>query len=227
MASAVGKVSVFEKVAKAYSQVGSDLVNWMGSSNVSVHLSPNGAACAIGDPSYDNDGLTDRGRVLVFTESGGSWTQKGSTIDKIFSGVEVPYRRLGDSVNVLDGAEELAIGTPLNPETPTGLARVYLFKYSSAGWYLAQSISGKSREEDDGFGENVSFSSYGSKLMVSAQGYSPDWTRSYSGSYVQIFERESKYSVFVPVEEINTSGSYAYDVSMSGDGSTVVHSGYP
>jgi len=229
VASAVGEVSVFAKGLSEFAQVGSDLVQLTGSSNVSVHLSPDGTACAVGDPSYDAGGLTDRGRVLVFTESGGTWTQKGSTIDKIFSGVEVAYRRLGQDVHVLDGGEEVAIGSQPNSETSTGLNRAYLFKYSlsQSGWYLAQSISGKSREEDDGFGENVSFSSDGSKVMVSAQGYSPDWETSYSGSYVQIFEREATYSVFVPVEEIDTSGSYAYDVSMSGDGSTVVRSGYP
>lgn len=229
VASGGGKVSVFEKGSSAYAQVGSNLTS-LGTYGVplGLHLSSNGLACAVGDYSYDSGGLTDRGRVLVFTESGGSWSQKGSTIDKIFSGVEVSYRRLGDSVHVLDGGEELAIGTPA---PPTGLNRAYLFKYSlsQAGWYLAQSVSGKSREEDDGFGENVSFSSDGSKLTVSAQGYSTtvESVTSYSGGYVQIFEREATYSIFVPMEEIDTSGSLVYNVSMSGDGSTVVHSGYP
>jgi len=229
-ANGAGTVAVFEKGASTYAQVGSNLAQLSSiGMPLKIHLSSDGSACAIGDPGYDAGGLTDRGRVLVFTESGGSWTQKGSTIDKIFSGVEVAYRRLGESVHVLDGGEELAIGTQPNGTSSTGLNRAYLFKYSlsQAGWYLAQSVSGKSREEDDGFGDKVSFSSDGSKLMVSAQGYSPDWETSYNGSYVQIFEREATYSVFVPVEEIDTSGSYAYNVSMSGDGSTVVRSGYP
>jgi hypothetical protein len=175
--------------------------------------------------------LTDRGRVLIFTESGGSWSQKGSTIEKIFSGTEVAYRRLGESVHIQDGGEELAIGSQPNWGSSTGLNRAYLFNFSSAAveWYLAQSISGKSREEDDGFGENVSFSSDGSKLMVSAKGYSAtvESVTSYSGGYAQLFEKETTYSIFVPVEEIDTSGSSADNVSMSADGSTVVYSGYP
>ncbi len=118
-----GRVQVFEFISGDWIQIGSDILgdesqNYTGES---VSLSSSGDVLAVGEVG-NNSSSTDSGRVRVFKNLGGSWSQLGTSVFGEGSG-----DRSGNSVNLSADASTIAIGAALNDGNgqDSGHVRVY------------------------------------------------------------------------------------------------------
>lgn len=129
--------------------------------NKAVSLSSNGELLAIGEPDF-SDSLIQRGRVRVFSFTGGVWIQIGSDILG-----EVAYYRTGACVSLSSNGQILAVGEIGSTSSSTDTGRTRLFKNQDDSWIqIGNSIFGEANE--DYSGENLSLSSDASTLIIGA-----------------------------------------------------------
>ena len=148
--------------------------NSMDEFGFSTSLSYDGHVLAVGGPR--NDGTqTDAGHVRVFIWDGAdNWYQMGTDIDG-----ETGFDHSGSSVSISGDGKRLAIGATLNPlGDARGHVRVYEW-IGSTDWSSAQvsASSGKWQQRGidldaeafgDDFGNSVSLSKDGNRLIVGA-----------------------------------------------------------
>lgn len=125
----------------------------------SVSISSNGNIIAIGAPNWDNG----NGKVRVFENVSGVWTQLGQDIYEEFYDYE-----LGTSVSLSSNGSILAIGVPRNNNV-NGIrsGNVKVFENISGVWtQVGSAINGENTS--DFSGSSVSLSSDGSTVAISA-----------------------------------------------------------
>jgi hypothetical protein len=135
-------------------------------SGFSVSLSSDGNRVAIGAQYNDNSNGIDSGQVRVYQYNGTTllWTQIGQDIDG-----EAAYDNSGLSVSISADGNRVAIGAPYN-DGPTGLdsGQVRVYQYNGTTWaQIGQDLDGEAT--DDWSGRNVSLSSDGTIVAVTAQ----------------------------------------------------------
>ena len=204
--SDAGQVRVFMNNGGSWTQFGQDINGDDGDlCGSSISLSASGYVVAIG--SYAHDEST--GRVRVYENLGGSWTQIGED----FVG-DAPGDFLGWSVSLSADGDYVAMGAFGNDVngTDAGLARIYYFSVNS--WLqVGQDIYGESGDES---GRSISLNEDGSVVAVGAPYYSSEKGRvrvyqNINGDWVQFgedIEGETAY------EESGESVSLSYDGSV-------------
>ena len=147
-----GHVRVYQYVASAWSQIGSDIDGEAADdlSGWSVSLSSDGATVAIGARLNNGVNGAFSGHVRVYNYDGSNWNQLGQDIDG-----EAPGDQSGHSVSLCtsnSGALALAIGAPYNNGngTSSGHVRVYGFDAGTTTWSLigGQTVQNILRGED-------------------------------------------------------------------------------
>ena len=139
-ASAVATVTVFDKYSSGSRKIGGSIDPVLSGSlysesngqTVAVDISDDGQTIAIGEPNYE-DG---RGRVRIFTLSGGDWEQLGVDI-QINGSCLIEAQLFGFSVNLSSDGRSVAIGAPGKRfdcnRKPTGYAYLYSFELMQIG----------------------------------------------------------------------------------------------
>ena len=110
-------------------QIGQDIDGEAASdlSGLSVSLSSDGLAVAIGAP-YNDDGGIDAGHVRVYVSQGGVWIQKGQDIDG-----EMPDDLSGYSISLAD-ENTVAIGAYKNDGNGTDAGHVRIYQWNGSNW---------------------------------------------------------------------------------------------
>jgi SprB repeat/FG-GAP repeat len=158
-----GHVRVYEESGEVWSQVGSDIDGEADSDlfGFSVSLSSDGTRLAIGAFLNDGNG-EDSGRVRVYEESGGNWSQIGSDMDG-----EAADDYSGYSVSLSSAGTRVAIGAIFNNGNGTDSGHVRVYEESGGVWtQVGSDINGEA--VDNHFGKSVSLSSSGTRVAIGA-----------------------------------------------------------
>ena len=160
-----GQVRVFANNNGVWTQIGADILGEANDDNFgySVSLNANGTVLAVGSPNNDGNG-TDAGRVRVFKNVSGSWTQMGQSIDGEDGG-----DNFGTSVSLNDDGSIVAIGSPYNDDNASTSGSVRVYKYNSTlnQWeQIGQDIDGEN--SGDVSGTAVSLSGDGNVVVIGA-----------------------------------------------------------
>ena len=160
-----GYARCFQWKNSAWTQVGSDIINDIGDTQLSdrfgmaVSLSPDGTRVAIGSPwKNSNGGVRRSGLVAVYelteqpTEHD-EWKLLGNE----FVGLD-PNSKLGSSIDL--SGEYLSIGI-------LGLNRVSVHRWNGLGWDTVTSPLQSDQQRDD-FGYSIAMSSDGKVVVVGA-----------------------------------------------------------
>lgn len=214
--SDTGRVQVYELSGSSWAQLGSNLDgdaadDLFGSA---VALSGDGSRIAIGAPDNGIDN-TYKGQVRVFDWNGTNWTQVGADINGSSNS------RIGTSVALSDSGNRLAAGAPNTfDSSQAGLIRVY--DWNGSAWtQVGSDLTGL--QAGDEFGQSVSLSSNGSRVLGSAP---------YAGSGVNAYARVLQLSggVWEPVDSVIGTGdpavvNFGYSTGISANGSRIAIGG--
>ena len=169
----VGKVSIYDLVGNAWTQVGADIFGQAPGNfaNLSVSLSSDGTHVAIGAPTID--------QVQVFSFGSGSWSQVGSSI------LGESDEDFGSAVSLSVDGSRLAIGIEGNDDGGVNAGQVQVYDFNSSAWeQVGLNINGNAPAAN--FGTSVSLSSDGAQLAVGAS-FETEISANSPG-YIQIFE---------------------------------------
>ena len=216
----LGAVWVFVRSGTTWTQQGSKLVGNDSAGGIvfhgsSVAISSDGNTLALG--GFGNNGYS--GATWVFTRSGTTWTQQGS---KLVGNDNAGAAYQGFSVSLSSNGNTLAIG---GLSDASSLGATWIFKRSGTTWTQQGSkLVGSGNEGFSQQGTSVSLSSDGNMLAVGGYGdainVGATWNFILSGT-----TWNQKGTKIVGSGSIGQSYQGS-DVSLSGDGKTLVVGGY-
>ncbi len=216
-----GQVRVYQDHNGVWSQIGADI---NGSSTLerfgySVSLSSDGSIIAVGAPQYQGyDNNYHAGRVRIYQNINGSWTQIGFDISDSNNGDSL----FGYSVSLNSDGSIVAIGSPgyeaIYNNEYTGKISIYQ-NVNNTWTQIGNDISYDNRPNEF-FGSSVSLSSDGSIVVASAIRYGL-----YSGDnigQVRIYQNNSgTWTKIADINGVVNCDQSGYSVSLSSDGSIV------
>ena len=189
----------------------------------SVKLSSNSNVLFVGAPARDGSGLSDAGKVYIYTRSGSTWTYSTSIVSSDLS-IQDSF---GWSLDLSMDGTTLVVGAPgesINyTGTPFNNGAVYIFTGSGTSWTQQ---GGKLNASDPGTGNNL-----GLKVAISSDGNTaiaaaPSWNSSNIGSgAVYVFTRSG--TTWSQLQRLNVPSltgneDYYRGMSLSPDGNTIV-----
>ena len=195
-----GHVRVFVESGGTWTQLGDDIDGEAALDQFghSVDLSSDGKRLAVGAIRNDGTG-TDAGRVRVFVESGGTWTQLGADIDGEAAGDQFGY-----SIALSSDGTRLAVGARYNDGTGTDAGHVRVFEYNQAtNTWVQDGLDLDGEAAGDSFGISVALSSDGRHVAAGAI---------YNGSatgHVRVFHKPVQISSYVDVLQ-DIGGTWSY-----------------
>lgn len=207
-----GNVKVYQNVNGNWTKIGQDIVGKTAGDNFgySVSLSGNGNVLAVGAPYATGKGGQNSGKISVYRNISGTWTQIGSDIDDgemigEFSGWDVSLSTDGNTLAV----GTLRAGAGLNAK---GKVRVY--RNISGAW---------SKIGNDIIGENaydtsfsVSLSSNGNVIAIGAQNNNGNGKES---GHVRVYLNNSGNWIKAGQDiDGESAGDLSGKVSLSGNG---------
>jgi len=153
-------------MAMSQTQIGNDIdgSTELEYSGFSTSLSFNGNIIAIGEPRYSNNGLNfDAGRVRVYENIAGVWSQIGNSIDSLDS-----YFYTGWSVSLSSDGSLVAIGIYNYSENGLSLSgAVQVYENVSGVWsQVGNDIDGEAMFDQSGTA--ISLSSNGNIIAIGA-----------------------------------------------------------
>jgi hypothetical protein len=189
----------------------SDYFGW------SVSMSSDGTRVIVGAYSEDTGGDAT-GAAYIFALSGGSWSQEAKIQSSDIQASDYFGYRVsmsGDGTKVIVGANQESTGA-----TYAGAA--YIFAYSSGSWSQEAKIQASDKQADDEFGQSVSMSSDGTKVIVGA--WQEDTGGSNAGAaYIFALSGGSwDTGTKIQASDKQDSDRFGYSVSMNSDGTKVI-----
>ena len=222
--SLYGYVRIYQNIGGNWNQIGQDIngEDWGDQSGWSVSISSDGNIVAIG--THRNDGNTgnindNRGRVSIYQNVGGSWSQLGQDIDGQTSG---DYS--GHSVSLSSNGERVAIGTDgIDVYNGSGSDYVKIYEWDGSSWnQLGQDIDGE--DDDDKSGWSVSFSADGNRIAIGAidnDGNTGDPNDDRGHVRIYEYDGSSWLQLGQDIDGEETGDNSGFSVSLSSDGNTV------
>ena len=203
-----GQVRVFQNNSGTWTQVGN--INGEATFDqfgTSVSLSSDGSLVAIGSIGSDDNG-TDSGKVLVYRNTSGVWTQIGNDING-----ERPDNFLGTSVSLNSDGSIVAIGAS-EYFVRRGQVRVY------------QNISGTWTELGTGFVGDDTYNYLGTSVTLNSDGsivaFGAPGNNGLTGQ-VKVFQNNSGVWTQIGSDILgdSTQGYFGSSVSLNSDGSII------
>src|SRR5690554_2194806 len=155
---------IYENILGTWTQIGQviDAVSPLDQSGRSISLSSDGNIVAIGESGYSTGSNFQIGNVRIFENVSGTWTQKGSNIIG-----EAANDNSGISISLSSNGSIVAIGAAGNDAAGNFSGHVRVYQHTSNTWsQVGNDIDGE--DPSDYFGENVSISGSGDRLIVGA-----------------------------------------------------------
>jgi len=181
-----GQVEVYENIGGTWTQIGEDIEgeNFQDISATSISLSNDGSIIAIGAPRSDQGRLgnsvalngegniiaigasqndengTNTGKVKVFENINGAWTQLGGDING-----EVEFEDSGSEVALSQVGNIVAISSPSSNANGLHSGHVRIFEYVGGVWtQIGEDINGEASE--DYFGWSIALSASGNVIAI-------------------------------------------------------------
>lgn len=210
-----GSVRIFYYNGTSWVQVGQSILGDVAFDAVSadISLSGDGRFIIIGSPSNGETGIVGTGKVRVFENLGGTWTQKGSSI---FGSIYLDD--LGSSVDI-SGGNYIAIGVPGPQNVASPAGKVLLYFFNGLDWVLTTTILGTQPVER--FGQSVAISEDAAFVIVGAPRYDSNnvinvgQVRVYSSLGIQV--GQSIEPVSAAIGGSNFGDRHTVGISQAGD----------
>jgi hypothetical protein len=206
-----GHVRIYQNSAGIWTQIGSDIDGEAADDHFgyAVSLSADGSILAIGATGNDGGGL-DAGRVRIYENSAGTWTQIGQDIDG-----EADENKFGHSVSLSSDGSTVGIGSIFNYDNGIESGHVRIYQNSAGTWtQIGQDIDGEAMNDQSG--NTVSLSSDGSTIAIGA--HFNDGNGNNSG-HIKVYEQTpSSLNGALPQKHISiypnpTSGCIKFDLA--------------
>jgi len=163
---AAGQARVFSYNGTTWTQLGAAINGDAAGDQFghAVDISSDGNTIVIGAPLSDDNFNTDSGQTRIYGYSGGSWVQKGSSING-----EHLFDNSGSSVSLTSDGNRVAIGAYKNDDGGVDAGQVRVFSFNGTNWIQeGLDIDGG---PGDWFGWDVELSEY-DYLIVGAPHHS-------------------------------------------------------
>jgi hypothetical protein len=214
-----GAVYVFSKSDTTWTQeklVASDKAegDYFGQS---VSINADGSRVVVGAHYSDPDGISAAGAVYVFSKSDTAWTQ-----EKLVASDKAGGDLFGYSVSISADGSKIVVGAHYSDPDGIGNAgAVYVFSKSDTAW-TQEKLVASDKAAYDYFGQSVSISADGSKIVVGAHYSDPDGIRDAGAVYV-FSKSDTAWTQEKLVASDKAEGDlFGYRVSINADGSRVV-----
>ena len=208
-----GNVKVYQNVNGNWTQIGQDIVGKTAGDNFgqSVSLSGNGNVFAVGAPYGKGKGGQNSGKISVYRNISGTWTQIGSDIDD----GEMIGEFSGWDVSLSTDGNTLAVGTLRSGVLTNAKGKVRVYRNISGTWTkIGNDIIGENAY-DTSF--SVSLSSNGNMIAIGAQNNNGNGKES---GHVRVYLNNSGNWLKVGQDiDGESAGDLSGRVSLSGDGS--------
>jgi hypothetical protein len=188
---------------------------------ISVAVSGDGDMAIIGMPQYDKPGgLSNAGSAVVFTRSGGTWTEQAV----LAHSAGVLNDRLGWSVALSRDGELAVCGAPYRGLN--GRGAVILFTRSGGTWTEGSVLTHDPYTANDYLGWSISVSNNKNRIICGAPSF-PGSTTSAGSAVVfkltnGVWQQESVLTSSNPV----FADAFGYSVASSADGNIIVIGAY-
>lgn len=211
--SSQGRVQVFERAGNDYLLMGSSFIGAAnnGFFGRSLSISSNGMRVAMGSGLAGTSTTFDI--VKIYDWDGTNWIQVGADLTG-----DVFNDGFGLSIDLSSDGNTIVVGSRSTP-----MATVKVFNWDGTSWnQIGQTIS--EAVSDLSFGGKVNISSDGNRIVVAAT--EEDINYSNSGS-IRTYEYNGTTWVQIgsTITGTNASALFGLDLSISGDGNTIVITG--
>ncbi len=180
----------------------------------SVAISKDGSTMIVGAPRMNDGALTNCGAVYVYKWTGSAWNFS----TKIMASDRVTGDQFGRMVSVSSDGLIFAVGMRTTFATiNNNQGAVYIFKWDGAAWGETR-LDASDGLGGDRYGFTLALSDDGNSLVVGA--FNRDSRR--GKSYLYRYNGLSWSEIILSASDGAASTNYGYQVSISGDGSTVV-----
>jgi hypothetical protein len=183
-------------------------------------MSSDGTRVIVGAIYEDAGGAGDAGAAYIYTYSGGSWDAGTKIVasDKASSdyfGKDVSIS--GDGTKVIVGAEKEDAGST------TDAGSAYIFTYDGSSWDTGTKIQASDKQASDRFGNSVSMSSDGTKVIVGAESEDPGGTSDGGAAYIFALSSGSwSQEAKIVASDKQVNDYFGNSVSMNSDGTKVI-----
>jgi len=208
--------TVWTQEAKIFAsdKVASDNFGW------SVSISSDGSRVVVGAINSDPGGTGDAGAAYVYSRSGTTWTQEA----KIIASDKVAGDTFGTSVSISNDGSRVVVGVPYSdPGGTADAGAAYIYSRSGTTWTQEAKIFASDKVASDLFGQSVSISNTGDRVVVGTPASNPGGTVDAGAAYVfsrsgTTWTQEAKIFASDKV----ASDYFGWSVSISSDGTRVV-----
>lgn len=211
-----GHVQIFENISGEWTQIGSDIEGLITNDRFgwSTSLSNSGDIVAISAKFNDENGV-DSGKVQIFENVSGIWTQIGSDI---YGQSETDQS--GHSIDLNGNGNIIAIGSPSNDNYGNNRGYIRVFENISGEWIqIGSDIVGE--ENNDNFGLSVSLNNDGN--ILAGGGPSNGGGGIFSG-HVRVYRNESNswVQIGVDINGENTTDRLGTTTALNNEGNILV-----
>ncbi|WP_238528013.1 T9SS type A sorting domain-containing protein [Aquimarina agarivorans] len=220
----VGEVNIYENSSGNWSLIGNTIKGEAidGRLGSAVSLNADGTILAIGAPFSDDSGKLDNGKVQVFENNSGIWTQLGNTIQGEFA-----KYFFGSSVSLSNDGNILAVGAPgeidpINGNNDTA-GELRIFRNEGDIWtQIGSTLSGAAT--GNLFGISVSLNQDGSIVAV---GEPRNGENAFTGGKVSIYKNESDaWNLIGDSFETNNFSGIGSSINLNDAGNVIAISGF-
>jgi hypothetical protein len=189
----------------------------------SVSMSGDGTKVIMGAYYEDTDG-TDAGAAYIFAYDGSSWSQEAKIQSSDIAAGHGADDNFGFSVSMNSDGTKVIVGANKEDTGAADAGAAYIFAYDGSSWSQEGTIRASDPEQWDNFGNSVSMSGDGTKVIVGAKW--EDTTYANAGSaYIFAYDgsswsQEGKIRALDPEGNDNFGNDQA--VSMNSDGTKVI-----
>lgn len=177
-----------------------------------IDINADGTIIAAGEPYNDSNGSAS-GRVRIFEEILGEWTQKGQSIEGISAADTA-----GFSISLSDSGNIVAIGAPDENTNGFESGQVRIFEFQAGDWtQIGDNINGEAFSDHSGF--SISISGNGNVIAIGA----PDNEGTEGGNFghVRVYENIAGHwqMIGADIDGEAAEDNSGYAVSLNYDGS--------
>jgi hypothetical protein len=145
----------------------------------SVSMSGDGARVLVG-ARYEDTGGTSTGAAYIYAYSSGSWSQEA----KIQASDPGTSATFGHSVSMNSDGTKVIVGALYEDTGATNAGAAYTFALSGGSWSQEAKIQASDLQADDYFGQSVSMSADGTKVIVGAAYEDPGGASNAGSAYI-------------------------------------------
>jgi hypothetical protein len=190
----------------------------------SVSMNGDGTKVIMG-AYYEDTGGTDAGAAYIFAYDGSSWSQEGKIQSSDIAAGHGADDRFGYSVSMNSDGTKVIVGAYYEDTGQADAGAAYIFAYDGSSWAQEAKILALDPEANDYFGNSVSMSGDGTKVIVGAKWEDTTNAANAGAAYIFAYDgsswsQEGKIKALDPEGNDNFGNDRA--VSMNSDGTKVI-----